>query len=99
MTLSVYGAPHGDEAVHDMQALMDTFQAHDVIFLEGVGHNSQQRDVVWDVSARNKSTLTDDEAEQFGTYGQRKLAALYNKISQCSLPMYQVMVATLSKRS
>lgn len=76
MALSVYAAPHGNEAVHDMQELMDTFGAHDVIFLEGVGHNAQQRDVIWDVSAGNKTTLTDDEAEQFGSYGQRKLAAL-----------------------
>lgn len=76
ISLSVYAAPHGNDAVHDMQELLDTFQAHDVIFLEGVGHNAEQRDLIWDVSAGNKSTLTDEEAKTFGNYGQRKLAAL-----------------------
>ncbi len=74
--LTIYAAPHGDGSVHDMRELMDAFATHDVIFLEGVGHNEQQRDLVWDVSAGNKSTLTDEEGQTFGPYGQRKLAAL-----------------------
>jgi hypothetical protein len=76
LDLTIYAAPHGDCSVHDMRELMDTFAAHDVIFLEGVGHNAQQRDLIWDVSAGNKSTITDDEGRAFGPYGQRKLAAL-----------------------
>jgi hypothetical protein len=76
MELFVYGAPHGDGAVHDMQELIDTFQSHDAIFLEGMGHDAQQRDAIWDISAGNKQTLTDDEAEQFNPYAQRKFAAL-----------------------
>lgn len=76
LDLTIYAAPHGDGSVHDMRELMDTFAAHDVIFLEGVGHNAQQRDLIWDVSAGNKATITDEEGQAFGPYGQRKFAAL-----------------------
>lgn len=76
MTLSIYGSPHGNEAVHDMRELMNAFGIHDVIFLEGIGHSAHLRDVAWDVSAGSKTKLTGDEAKLFGPYGQRKLAAL-----------------------
>ncbi len=74
--LSVYAAPHGDNSVHDMQELIDAFESHDAIFLEGIGHTAVDRDLVWDVSASNKRTITEEEGQRFGPYGQRKLAAL-----------------------
>ncbi len=76
LQLAIYAAPHGDNAVHDMRELMDAFAAHDVIFFEGVGHNEHQRKLIWDVSLGNRTTLTDEEGQSFGPYGQRKLAAL-----------------------
>jgi hypothetical protein len=69
-------ASHGDNDVHDIAEMIQEFTDHDAIFFEGLSNTQQQRDAVWDISAGNKSTLTDDEARQFGEYGVRKLAAL-----------------------
>lgn len=76
LNLTIYAAPHGDGSVHDMHELMDALATHGAIFLEGLGHNAHQRDLVWNVSAGNKEAVTEKEGLAFGPYGQRMLAAL-----------------------
>lgn len=84
LKLTIYAAPHGDRSIHDMRELEQAFQTHDAIFLEGIGHTQQQRDLVWNVSAGNKSTLTKEECRTVGPYIQRKLAVLLGM----NIPVY-----------
>lgn len=79
MTLTIMPAPHAAGDVHNQRDLEQAFSEHDAIFFEGIGNTKDQRDVVWEVSAGNRSHLTDDEVTQFGDYGVRKLAALAGK--------------------
>lgn len=76
LTVTIMPAPHSAESVHDGSDLVRAYSEHDVIFFEGIGNTKAQRDAIWDVSAGKRTSLTDDEAYEFGDYGVRKVAAL-----------------------
>lgn len=79
ISVDIMGAPHGEETVHDIKELDITFGSHDSIFFEGIGHDKEARDLLWQVSSGTTETLTGDQAAKFGQYGQQKLAVLLRK--------------------
>jgi hypothetical protein len=76
INITIFGAPHGDEAVHANGDLRSAFEAHDSIFLEGLSHTQKERDLVWDLSAGNVTQPSSEQLDGFGEYGKRKIEAL-----------------------
>ncbi len=70
------GVSHGQDAEIDKRYLQKSFLSHDSLFLEGLGHSQSDRDLVWDLSAGNKSGMSDDELGPFNSFNRSKLSAL-----------------------
>lgn len=77
LNLSIMGAPHGPNDVHDMAELMRAIRSHDALFLEGFDHTQRERDMLWNISSGKKTDLTDQEERELGPNRTLQLAALF----------------------